>query len=810
MTFPRFRQYENGLMCSVTRALAVCMVVGVVACSSPTEKANKYYESGMALLAKGTKEDLVKADVEFRNALQLEKNMTKAIYGQAQVAERQGDLARMFKLLTSVVEQDPKNLEAQLRLGRLYLLDGKLDKALEISNLTLSQDKENPEVLAFRASVMYKLDDRKAATELANAALAKDPKRVDALLVLASERIAADDPVKALEYLDKGLQANEKDVALQLFKIQALEKMSRPDLAEGVYRKLIALYPNTTLFNHELVRFYLAHRRTADAEAELRAIVAQHPDDLAAKLDVVGFVGTTRGSKAALAELRAYIQQFPKDSQLKFALASMYEAANDHQAAEQVLRDVMAHADNARDQMTAKGLLAGTLLVRGEKQAGMALVQEILSADKRNEQALILRASVEIEDRQLDQAIGDLRTVLRDVPDSPRAHLLLGRAHELTNARELAGDHFAKAFQAGKMAPTYGIAYAEYLLRVGQAAQAEKVLNGVLKTTPNHVPAIKLLAQARINQGDWVGAQKLADEARRSRADKGQLADEISGVLYANRRDFDQSVEAFKRLHAAAPDDMQPLVSLVRAYLLAGKRNDAQNFLASVLKASPDNTTARLLQGQVYSAGGETEKAAQAFQQVIAKEPRSPAGYLNLANLYAHDRRYQQADKVVREGLAVAPNDFGLRLALAGVTEMLGRYDDAIRLNEELLAKYPNSEIVANNLASLLSDRRNDEASLKRAYELAQRFQRSDVPQFKDTFGWAAYRAGKTAEAVGPLEKATALMPDVAVFHYHLGMVYASRGNKDGARRELQKSLELAKREPFPEAERAQAALNGL
>ena len=125
--------------------------------------------------------------------------------------------------------------------------------------------------------------------------------------------------------------------------------------------------------------------------------------------------------------------------------------------------------------------------------------------------------------------------------------------------------------------------------------------------------------------------------------------------------------------------------------------------------------------------------------------------------------------------------------------ELSGRFDDAIKLYEQLLKERPNADVLANNLASLLSDHRTDKASLARAHELAQRFKRSEIPQFKDTLGWASYKVGKADEAVQLIEDASKKLPDTAVFHYHLGMSYLAMNKKDAARKELEKSLALGK-----------------
>ena len=785
-------------------ALAVATVLA--ACSSPTDKANRFYEKGVALLQQG---DLVKARIEFQNALQIKDDMTAAWFGLAQIAEQKGEWERLFGLLNKVVDRDPKHLEAQIKLGRLLLAAGKLDKALVTSDTTLALAKDNPDVLALRAAVLYKLDDKPGAVSQANAALAINPDNVDALVVLATERLAAKDANKAIEYLDRGLKINEKNVALQLIKVQALESLAKLDSAEAIFRKLIALYPETRALRHILAQFFLSHDRKDAAEAEYRAIAAENPTDISARLDVVRFVNSLKGPKAAVQELDALIAKDPANNELKFALAGLYQGQNDRKAAEAVLRSIIDKAGDSPDGIKAKGALAAALLAAGDKPAAQKLVGEVLAKDQRNEQGLILKAGLAIDERQLDQAIADLRTLLRDVPDSARALLLLAKAHELAGSAELAQEHYLKAFQASKQAAPFGMAYGEFLLKRGQAARAASVAEDILHSAPGHIPAMKLLAQAKINQGDWVAAQAVADELRKQ-GDKGQTSEQILGAVHAAKKNYTESIAAFKRAFDAAPSEVQPMVALVRSYLLAGKTNEAISFLNSVLQASPGNINARLLLGQLNVMKGDQAAAAQAFKAVITQQPGNSAGYINLANLHMRAGQLAEADKAVGDGLAAVPDDFALRLTQAGIHELAGRFDEAIKLYEQLLKERPNSDVLANNLASLLSDHRTDKVSLARANELAQRFKRTDVPQFKDTLGWTNYKLGKSSEAAPLFEDATKQLPDMAVFRYHLGMSYLSLNKKEAARKELEKALELGAGKGFVEEEQVKQALKGL
>lgn len=790
------------------RLIGVAVLLSAIlmlGCSSPAEKANKYYERGMELMAKG---DMTKARIELQNALQIQNDMTKAWYAMAQVAELQGDWERLFGLLNKVVDLDPKHVEAQLKLGRLMLAAGQLDRALKISDLTLDLDRNNASVLALRAAVLFKLDDKAGAIEQANASLAIDPKNVDAVAVLATERLSAGDAEKAIEYLDRALVSNEKNIALQLIKVQALEKLSKLDNAEEIFRKLIALYPETPAFRNVLAQFYIGHRRFDKAEAEFRAIANDSPKNVNARMEVVRFVGQLRGQKAAIDELNGFIAKDPEDNELKFALASVYQAQRDLKSAEAMLRTLIGKLGDTPDGLKAKGQLAAMSLASNDKKAAMVLVDEILAKDQRNEQGLLLKASVSIDDRNLDSAIADLRTILKDAPNSARALTLLGKAHELSGSSELAQEQYQKAFQASKYAPQYGLSYAEFLLRKGQASRAASVVEDVLKGFPDNIAAKRMLAQARINQRDWVGAQAVADELRKAGAQ--QVSDQIAGTVQLAKRNYAESISSFKRAYETSPAEVQPMVALVRTYLVAGKINEASNFLSSVVKSAPTNVNALLLQGQVATVKGDTASAIQAFKRAIELQSVNPAGYAGLAETYMRAKKHEDAQKAIDAGLAAVPNDFGLKLAQAGAHEMAGRIDDAIKAYEQILKERPNADVVANNLASLLSDHRTDKASLVRAHDLAQRFKTSQFPQFKDTLGWVNYKLGRQDEALSLIQDASKQMPDLPVFRYHLGMTYMAKNNKGAAKKEFEKALELAKGKDFMEAEAVRTALKGL
>jgi predicted Zn-dependent protease len=496
--------------------LPVLALLAFTACSSPTDKANEFYRKGMTLFEKGGKENLIQADKEFRNALEIKKSLTPAIYGLALVAEKQGRIVESYKYLKQVVESEPNHLEAQVKLGKLMLGAGHMDDAFEISEKALSINADDPSAQILRAAVLLKQGNRGGAIELAGKVLARHGANIEALEFLAGERMEAGDLAKSIEYADRALAIKDDLVPVLAIKVQALENLSKADAAEETLRKLIALQPDNQIFRDALIQLLVRHGRKDAAEAELRTVIARNPANVKAKLDVVRFIQATKGSKAAREELEALIRKEPANYELKFALAAMLQSQGNKSAAEALIRSVVTDAgDDSKDGIKAKGILAGLLLRDSNKKAALSMIEEILSKDKRNEQALILKASLALDEGRIDQAITYLRSILHEVPDSAPTLALLARAHEMQGSLDLAEDYYSRSFQAGKLEVPYGLTYAEFLIRRGHSARAEKLLTDLLKPNPGNLSALGLLAQAKSNQGDWSGAREVVAEIRR-------------------------------------------------------------------------------------------------------------------------------------------------------------------------------------------------------------------------------------------------------------------------------------------------------
>src|SRR6516225_9932790 len=150
-------------------ALAACLLAG---CSSSEEKAQRYYEHGKELLAA---KDYDRAEVEFRNAVQLNKRLLPAWRDLAQVEELTHKWGALVPALRNVLELDPNDMATRLKLGRLLLAGGGVDDALKLVNEVKAPDDQNADLLALKAAILLKLKDFDGAVSQAQAALKLDP-----------------------------------------------------------------------------------------------------------------------------------------------------------------------------------------------------------------------------------------------------------------------------------------------------------------------------------------------------------------------------------------------------------------------------------------------------------------------------------------------------------------------------------------------------------------------------------------------------------------------------------------------------------
>ncbi len=768
--------------------LALCLSFGLAlaACDGAQDREARYLERGQELFDQG---DYVKASLEFRNALQINPTSIQAMFYLGRIAESQGDLSNALGAFTKVVEQDPKNVPALLKISQYALLTQNLDEARSRADQVLAVDANNADAHALKAAVLLRQNMLTQAETEAQKAQTAEPGNVSAIAVLAGIRNRQGKIDEGLALVDTALAKDPSQESLHRLKLEMLRSADRKDALADAYRALIAAVPGNQGYKAEFAAILADKGQLDEAEAVYRQAIDAAPADENLKLDLVRFLEQKRGWQAAEQVLIGFSKASPDDVQYSFALADLY-AANDRLPQARDTLQAIADREKANPVgLRAEAGLARLAVLKGDLAEAEARATEVLKIDAANNDALLIRSGLAADRGNFQDAIVDLRTILRSNPKSVPALTMLGKAYQGNGEPELATEALRNLVRANPTDSASRVALAEQLRHMGREQEALTEFERVLQLDPNYLPALKGKAILMIRQGNFAIAEaigKAIGDAAQGTVD-GKI---IVGAAALGKQDYERAITEVSGAVEAAPTSAEALSLLVQAYNGAGRPEEALRHLDRVAKQDPKNANVRIALADANYALDRPKDAEAALRQAIAAQPAWVAPYLKLGSLYSSDGRTDEALKTFEAGLAQNPGHEGLLVSRALTEEAVGSYEAARASYEAILQKNPRSMVAANNLAALIADVSPDDASLMdRARRLAEQFRNSNDPLLIDTLGWVQLRLGSLADAAQLLERAAKALPEHQQIRYHLGMAYRAQGDTKRAKDELAKAV---------------------
>jgi len=125
---------------SSSRLLFALPLILLAGCGSPEERAQGFYEKGMELIAK--KDDLG-ARVQLLSAAKYKADRVDVWRALVGVEERLKSGPSVFQDLRRVVELDPNDLDARVKLARIMVAGGAADAALKLVESVNDSEKPN-------------------------------------------------------------------------------------------------------------------------------------------------------------------------------------------------------------------------------------------------------------------------------------------------------------------------------------------------------------------------------------------------------------------------------------------------------------------------------------------------------------------------------------------------------------------------------------------------------------------------------------------------------------------------------------------
>lgn len=780
--------------------LVLTLTLALAACQSAEERAEDHYLSALALLEEG---DLARATVEFRNVFQLNGTHLDARRTYAAALRENGQLPEAYSQFLRLAEQSPDDLEARVALAQMAMETQNWAQVRLHGERALELSPADPRVAVIRVTLSYATaleeDDnsaRRDAAAIAEELVASNPEDLGLRRILIDSAIRDNDLDRVLDLVEDALEIAPDNRNLHNTRLSILAERENADGIEDQLITMIDLFSEDPALTSTLLRFYLSRGEADTAEAFLRAQVEEaDSDDTDMRLSLVQFISEVRGPEDGIAELDRLIEDAPDVAVYRMVRAALRFENSDADAAIAEMQGLIDDEGLSGGELNnARITLARMLMETNNAVGARRLVAEVLEADSTNVDALKMEAHWLIEDDQADDAIAMLRNALEESPNDFDAMALMARAHERNGNAQLARDFLSLAFEASNGAPAEALRYAAALSAEGLYLAAEEVLIDALRITPGNTAMMRELGRTYIQMEDWSRAEQVEESLRRME-DEGslRLANGLQAARLAAEGRLDETVEFLSGLADTAEEgDLSAQIAVVQAMLLSGEAEEALAYVIAAAEENPGDPRLLVLRGATEGATGDLEAAEASYREVLADNDQVENVWVELVRILYAQGENAEAEIALAAGLEALPEGLNLLWAQAGFLERAGDYDGAIGIYEQLYERAPDSLVVANNLASMMTTYRADEDGLERAYAIARRLRNSEVPQFRDTYGWIAFRRGDLEEARPYLEDASAALPGDPIVQYHFGMLLAAEQRTDQAIEQFERVLELA------------------
>lgn len=778
-------------------AFLVTLLVAALAlsgCKNKEASKAEYLNRGEAFL-KDKKFD--EASIEFRNAIQIDDRLASAHWGLARAYEGLQRWPDMIDELRRTIELDANNLDARVKLGNYYLAPSKrtpemIAEAERLAKDVLQKDPNHIEGHILMATVLFAQGNQDGARAELEHAIELDPKRVESILSLARYYMNVRDAAKAEETFRRALAVNETSAVVHTEYGKFLVQVGRGEQAEAEFRRAVEVEPNNRDARFVLASFYLVNKQLDKAEEAYKAL---------AELD--------------------------KDKpEGRAILADFYSSIGRYDDAINLYRDIVAKAP---DYSRGRYRLSEILLQRGDVAGATEQVEAVLKTNPRDMQALLLRSRIRLQGGDPDgitKAIEDLKEVLNQEPNS-RAGLYYMAEASFRNGKV----EQARAFAADlvKFYPDYlpaKLMQAQITLAANDAAgaviQTNELMDRLSKAAPDADTSPQMLTELRARTLSLRGTAELQLGKTKPARDDMTAARDLApnapasynnlAIVALAENKMDEAAGLYERalsLDSANFDALNGLINNI--YAKQSKFDLAHQRVDQALSGQPNNPALHFLKAQVYGFEQNNQGAEGELRRALEIDPNYLAAYSALGALFVHNNQQEQAIAEYRKILERKPDDATTYTLIGMLEDSRGNRDAAVESYRKAVQIDPNAAIAANNLAwnYAVYGKGNLDEAVALAQGVVQKY--PDVAGFIDTLGWVYYKKGLPGPAAEQLEKVVAKAGDSASYRFHLGMALAGKGDKAGARRELEQALRLGEKQPnFTDADEARRTLATL
>ncbi|MBN2687572.1 MAG: tetratricopeptide repeat protein [Deltaproteobacteria bacterium] len=511
----------------------------------------------------------------------------------------------------------------------------------------------------------------------------------DAHVALGNIYLAGRKKDMAWEKVNLVLSKNPNHHEALLLKANCLTSEGRYAEAHQIITSLIDKDPDNNNLYLILATILLREKNLIGAEKALTTLLLKDETNIRGHLLLAQILEHENRLPEAENELKILVSQQPDKDEPKILLAQFYNRTNKKSDAEKILTDM-------------------------------------INAKPREMRLHLNLARFYFDNKQYEQMVATLQTVIKDFPGQYAPYDILARYELGQNNKDKAIELLEQYMASAKSGPDIlkaktmlaGIRFYER-----NFDESMKLVNEVLAENPNDATGHTLKGDLLVAQKDYVGAiaeyrTVIKDEPENTSVLLGlarthllnkepEIAkDTYRSILTINpntgpallalgnmaldEKDLDTADRYFSRLLTVAPESPVPYYKKGIVKQLEQKGEEATVLFEKALEANIDYTPALVRSLDPLLQEKNVDEAIQRVERQLKKSPENPSYYIVLGKLYAVKKDYATAEKNFEKAYEINPNSQQALFNLARLEHLKGSPDEALANYEKMRKLNPD------------------------------------------------------------------------------------------------------------------------
>jgi putative PEP-CTERM system TPR-repeat lipoprotein len=764
------------------------------------------------------------------------------------------DVRSAFRSFEDARAADPKYFPALRSLIELYIQEGGVAEASKLSSEGVRLAPSDSKAWFLKGLTSQSAGDVPSAIAEYGRAVEANPADYDARRARASLLLALNRDKDAIADIDQLTRDNGKDPRTLYLRATYLSrkgdrKGEREALTE-ITQELDSIRIDVLERRapHLLLLGALSHDGLGALERArtyLERYLRAEPGNIDARKLLASILLSQRDSVRALQVLEAAQKRAPNDPELHAMMAGAYTGKQRPELAIQHLEKALTLSGSAPQVQATLGM---SLVKTGQVNLGVDHLRRAFDKDPRLVHVGVALALLYVRQGNPQQAIEVAQKVVQRSPNDASTLNLLGVARVATGDRKGGRAAYEQAIKADRAFTPAQLNLGKLDLMEGNDAAARERFLAILSDRPKDAQAMYELAKVEDSVGHVPEAIRWLEKARTVNRRNIPAAVYLVDV-YLRAGQAKNALEVAKDAEAVAPQDLNVLAALGRAYLAHGDDKLAQEVftrmgtyagadpqaqygiaeyqlrannpqgaaasLAAALAAKPDFMPAQELLASIEVRRGQFDTAMARAKSIVARYPQQSGGYRLLGDIALARGNVQEALAQFQVALGKEPTTENA-MRVFQVYLRSGSLPKATQFIDVWLRDHPTDGTALRALADaqfkagdLKSARRRYEAIVEtqgedanvlnnlasilakqgdaKALAYAERaFQLAPAsPPIQDTLGWLLVQRGLVDVGLRHIRDASLRDPSNPEIRYHLAAALAKTGREKEARSEL-------------------------